>query len=78
METTARRSTPSPNPLALLLVRWVALAVAFAFTAWVLNGVDITVDGGWTAMGTGYPSIGKLVTPGNPATSIRAPEEAET
>lgn len=40
METTARR-TPTPNPLALLLVRWVALAVAFAFTAWVLNGVDI-------------------------------------
>jgi putative membrane protein len=23
-------------------VRWVALAAAFAFTAWVLNGVDIT------------------------------------
>jgi len=40
VETTARR-TPTPNPLALLLVRWVALAVAFAFTAWVLNGVDI-------------------------------------
>jgi len=41
LETTARR-TPTPNPLALLLVRWVALAAAFAFTAWVLNGVDIT------------------------------------
>ncbi|HET6657990.1 MAG TPA: phage holin family protein [Gaiellaceae bacterium] len=41
METTARRSTPTPNPLALLLVRWAALAAAFAFTAWVLNGVDI-------------------------------------
>jgi putative membrane protein len=42
METTARRHTPTPNPLALLLVRWVALAAAFAFTAWVLNGMDIT------------------------------------
>ncbi len=42
METTARRNTPSPSPLALLLVRWIALAAAFAFTAWVLNGVDIT------------------------------------
>jgi putative membrane protein len=42
METTARRHTPTPNPLALLLVRWVALAVAFAFTAWVLNGMDIS------------------------------------
>ena len=42
METTARRQTPSPNPFALLLVRWVALAAAFAFTAWVLNGMDIT------------------------------------
>jgi len=41
LETSARR-TPTPNPLALLLVRWVALAAAFAFTAWVLNGVDIT------------------------------------
>lgn len=41
METTARR-TPSPSPLALLLVRWVALAAAFAFTAWVLGGMDIT------------------------------------
>jgi putative membrane protein len=42
METTARRQTPTPNPFALLLVRWVALAAAFAFTAWVLNGMDIT------------------------------------
>ena len=42
METTARRHTPTPNPLALLLVRWVALAAAFAFTAWVLNGMDIS------------------------------------
>jgi putative membrane protein len=42
METTARRHTPTPNPHALLLVRWVALAAAFAFTAWVLNGMDIT------------------------------------
>ena len=42
METTVRRQTPSPNPLALLLVRWVALAAAFAFTAWVLGGMDIT------------------------------------
>src|SRR4026208_1730607 len=41
METTARHS-PTPSPFALLLVRWVALAAAFAFTAWVLNGVDIT------------------------------------
>ena len=41
MVTTARHS-PSPSPFALLLVRWVALAAAFAFTAWVLNGVDIT------------------------------------
>jgi putative membrane protein len=41
METTARH-TPSPSPLALLLVRWVALAAAFAFTAWVLGGMDIT------------------------------------
>ena len=41
METTARRS-PTPSPFALLIVRWVALAAAFAFTAWVLNGVDIT------------------------------------
>ncbi len=41
METTARHS-PTPSPLALLLVRWVALAAAFAFTAWILNGVDIT------------------------------------
>ena len=37
-----------------------------------VNGVDITVDGGWTAMGTGFPSLAKLVTPGNPATSIQA------
>ena len=42
MEMTARRHTPTPNPLALLLVRWVALAAAFAFTAWVLNGMDIS------------------------------------
>jgi putative membrane protein len=42
METTTRRQTPTPNPFALLLVRWVALAAAFAFTAWVLNGMDIT------------------------------------
>jgi putative membrane protein len=42
MENTARRQTPTPNPFALLLVRWVALAAAFAFTAWVLNGMDIT------------------------------------
>src|SRR5215212_1304211 len=42
METTARRDTPSPSLLVLLLVRWAALAVAFAFTAWILNGVDIT------------------------------------
>jgi putative membrane protein len=42
METTARRHTPTPNPLALLLVRWVTLAAAFAFTAWVLNGMDIS------------------------------------
>jgi putative membrane protein len=42
MVTTARRQTPTPNPFALLLVRWVALAAAFAFTAWVLNGMDIT------------------------------------
>ena len=42
METTARRHTPTPNPLALLLVRWVALAAAFAFTAWVLSGMDIS------------------------------------
>jgi putative membrane protein len=41
METTARH-TPSPSPFALLLVRWAALAAAFAFTAWVLNGMDIT------------------------------------
>jgi putative membrane protein len=41
METTARH-TPTPSPFALLIVRWVALAAAFAFTAWVLNGVDIT------------------------------------
>jgi putative membrane protein len=46
METTARH-TPSPSPLALLLVRWIALAVAFAFTAWVLNGMDI--NGGFWA-----------------------------
>ena len=42
MEPTARRQTPTPSPFALLLVRWFALAAAFAFTAWVLNGVDIT------------------------------------
>jgi putative membrane protein len=42
METPARRQTPTPNPFVLLLVRWVALAAAFAFTAWVLNGMDIT------------------------------------
>ena len=42
METAARRQTPTPNPFALLLVRWVALAAAFAFTAWILNGMDIT------------------------------------
>src|SRR5262245_28295826 len=42
METTARHHTHSPSTLALLLVRWVSLAAAFAFTAWVLNGVDIT------------------------------------
>ena len=41
METTARHS-PTPSPFALLLVRWVALAAAFAFTAWVLGGMDIT------------------------------------
>lgn len=41
MATTARTS-PTPSPFALLLVRWVALAAAFAFTAWVLGGVDIT------------------------------------
>lgn len=37
-----------------------------------VNGIDITVDGGWSAMGTGFPSITKLVTPGNPATTIRS------
>jgi len=41
METTARHSA-TPSPFALLIVRWIALAAAFAFTAWVLNGVDIT------------------------------------
>lgn len=41
-----------------------------------VNGIDITVDGGWTAMGTGYPSLEKLVTPGNPATSIKTPDRS--
>src|SRR4029453_6600754 len=65
METTARH-TPTPNPLALLLVRWVALAAAFAFTAWVLSGVDIT--GGfwayvWVALifGIGNAILGTIL-----------------
>lgn len=38
-----------------------------------VNGVDITIDGGWSAMGTGFPSLEQLVRPGHPATEIRSP-----
>ena len=37
-----------------------------------INGVDITIDGGWSAAGTGFPTIDKLVKPGHPATEIEA------
>ena len=35
-----------------------------------VNGVGITIDGGWSAAGTGFPTIDKLVRPGHPATEI--------
>jgi NAD(P)-dependent dehydrogenase (short-subunit alcohol dehydrogenase family) len=39
-----------------------------------VNGVDITVDGGWSAAGTGFPTIDELVRPGHPATEIGGPQ----
>jgi putative membrane protein len=32
----------TPRMLVALLIRWLALAAAFALTAWILNGIDVS------------------------------------
>jgi|tagenome__1003787_1003787.scaffolds.fasta_scaffold19307417_1 putative membrane protein len=43
MTTSATGAAPRrPSLFGLLLVRWAAVALAFAFVSWVLDGMDIT------------------------------------
>ena len=55
-------------------MRWVALAAAFAFTAWVLNGVDIT--GGfwayvWVALIFGIVNADHRDDPSDPHAAVQ-------